>query len=432
MNPKEVALGMIPSTEDEKKHAYKTFRQFPELRKAMNEIDGLNFKSAEERDTLRLKRMDQKIVNRSQMKTSYHMLGTLSTSSIGEITALSDFRKILMKSSSAGKNAGKKSMRRPSGIAANNNIGESSETNLFGGDSMLLSELNKTDTIPKSQAQSQRSIMSDLTAGEDNFSTGGGSRSHDHPKDPAASADQKLAKLSLSFDAGSYINNLAAFDGQKLNKIEFGRLLRSCLNIKLRAVELDALFLKVDTDKSLLIDGVEFVRYFFALGNEARRSIRMREMEIMNNKEAAEKQKIAQEEAAYALWASEQILPFEPADMESATQKLTNTALKWDSSDPVTTQGFMAKLSPYEFKMQLERSLGLRLTGEETGAVISKFSTLEGEYCIDGVLFLKKFIGLKKRAEREFAAKRKENAKLKKRTLAMGQQSDILPPILGR
>ena len=111
---------------------------------------------------------------------------------------------------------------------------------------------------------------------------------------------------------------------------------------------------------------------------------------------------------------------------------MTNTALKWDSSDLATTQGFMAKLSPYEFKMQLERSLGLSLTGEETGAVIKKFSTLEGEHCIDGVLFLKKFIGLKKRAEREFAAKRKENAKWKKRALAMGQQSDILPPILGR
>jgi hypothetical protein len=87
---------------------------------------------------------------------------------------------------------------------------------------------------------------------------------------PVDRADRKLAKVSISFDSGSYNSHLAGFSGAKLAKKEFGIQLRRCLNINLKKIEQDALFDKMDVDQSGEIDGVEFIRYFFALGTQAR------------------------------------------------------------------------------------------------------------------------------------------------------------------
>lgn len=55
-----------------------------------------------------------------------------------------------------------------------------------------------------------------------------------------------------------------------MSKVEFGVQLKRCMNIMLSKAELDAMFLSIDVDGDEQIDGVEFTRYFFSLGNEAR------------------------------------------------------------------------------------------------------------------------------------------------------------------
>jgi hypothetical protein len=49
-------------------------------------------------------------------------------------------------------------------------------------------------------------------------------------------------------------------------------------------------------------------------------------------------------------------------------QKLSSAAFKWDPSNSIEslfTSGFEAYLSAYEFKLQIDKSFGIRLTGAE-------------------------------------------------------------------
>ena len=116
---------------------------------------------------------------------------------------------------------------------------------------------------------------------------------------PAESADRKLTKISISFDAQSANSHLAGFSGAMLNKKEFAVQLRRCLNINLTKDELDELFAKMDVDHSLHVDGVEFVRYFFNLGTHARWKRQMESMERIAKMEDDEKKKVEEENAKY-------------------------------------------------------------------------------------------------------------------------------------
>jgi hypothetical protein len=69
-------------------------------------------------------------------------------------------------------------------------------------------------------------------------------------------------------------NDLEGFNGHCLNKEEFDYQLKRCLAIYLTREELDALFAHIDTDMSQFLDGVEFLRYFFKLGQDARDRMR--------------------------------------------------------------------------------------------------------------------------------------------------------------
>jgi len=69
------------------------------------------------------------------------------------------------------------------------------------------------------------------------------------------------------------------------------------------------------------------------------------------------------------LWEAEQILNFTNEDYCSAMEKLEQVALRWstdyDSSAQSGLSGFEAYLTPYRFKLQIEKSFGVRLNGAE-------------------------------------------------------------------
>jgi hypothetical protein len=64
--------------------------------------------------------------------------------------------------------------------------------------------------------------------------------------------------------------------------------------------------------------------------------------------------------------------------------------------------------------------------------LISSFSTREGEYCVDGYLFLKKFQSLQTLGWENHEKIQAINRLVKNRTLELGQNTDILPKLLGR
>lgn len=203
MNSRQLKQGLVPTPEYERSHTYHTLRQFPELCRTLNDMQLINLRSK--------KKMNCSTKNRPNIQKSTHRLDQLSKSSLDEINAMTDFRKILLEN------------RRK---LQNSSVGSFS-------------------SLPSIEDRELTNI------------------------DHADAADRKLTKVSVSFDSQSYHSHLAGFTGA-LTKKELEVQLRRCLNINLKQAELDALFLRMDADNSQLIDGVEFIRYFFNLGIEAR------------------------------------------------------------------------------------------------------------------------------------------------------------------
>lgn len=241
MNTRQLTQGLLPTVEFERSHTYNTYRQFPELRISMAEVKNLKLSRHQVANQL----SQSKGIKRTILLKSTHSLSELSKSSLSEVSSvMDDYRKLLLE------NRKKNQMMDP---------------------------FSSTDVSE---------IGSARTDEDEEFLK----------LDPVQRADQKLTKISISFDSQSYNSHLAGFQGAKLTKEEFGILLRRCLNIHLKKIELDALFNKMDADGSKLIDGVEFIRYFFNLGNEARWKMLIDTKEIQARRiEELKKRRVAEE-----------------------------------------------------------------------------------------------------------------------------------------
>lgn len=238
MNTRQLTQGLLPTVEFERQHTFKTYRQFPELRVSVQELGNLRLT----RDTIANPLSQSRGISRQISRKSTHRLEELSKSSMTDVTSvMDDFRKILLE------NRHKNPM------------------------SLSQGSLSSATFISKEDAEVAGLSFADA-------------------------ADHKLTKMSITFDAQSSNNHLQGFAGARLTKKEFDILLRRCLNINLRKAEFDALFEKMDADGSMLIDGVEFVRYFFHLGNEARWKMLIDTKEVQHRKVLALKKRRLEEE----------------------------------------------------------------------------------------------------------------------------------------
>lgn len=234
MNTRQLAQGLMPTAEYERMHTYHSLRQFPELRRTVNDMKLIQVRKRDGADS-----PNHTVgIARLKLYRSTHKLDELSRSSVDEISAMTDFRKVLLENRRKQKQ------------------------------STLSMHTSSVVTLPP------------LVFEEDSL---------DGSVSPVDAADRKLTKVSISFDAGSYNSHLAGFSGRRLDKKEFLIQLRRCLNINLKKPELDALFDKMDMDKSGEIDGVEFIRYFFALGTQARWQMQIETMSRRSKKQEDER-----------------------------------------------------------------------------------------------------------------------------------------------
>lgn len=267
-------------------------------------------------------------------------------------------------------------------------------------------------------------------------------RSKAKETDALTSGNEKLTKFAIAHDARRMNTDLEGFDGHILSKEQFDYQLKRCLTIYLTPAELDAVFESMDTDKSTFIDGVEFLRYFFKLGQDARDRIRAETAAASAKAQAAkdraaldERQRICDENMKFQISAS-------PEQMEAAMNKLrefvANFACTLDCIEFRDIRGF---LSPLEFKTVLEKLCKTRFTYGEIAALLSKYGekvsqkmVKDGAWClVDGNYLIKCFVDLR----------RQEVSKNKDRELAnsqrylqvqesLGGNIDVFPKCLGR
>jgi hypothetical protein len=147
------------------------------------------------------------------------------------------------------------------------------------------------------------------------------------------------------------------------------------------------------------------------------------------------------------MWEHEQIsMSFSLNDKESSLIKLSAAALRIEDTADITKLGFDSLLTPYEFKLQLEKTLKLALTPEETGALIDYVRCNTGENhskyylkkrgnasdLIDGRVFGNKFCRIRAEAWRIHGREQKVIADKILSLRLKGQNVDMAPSVLGR
>jgi hypothetical protein len=358
--------------QEDEMHAFKTLRHFPELSHSLRslheqkETKGRGFKPA-------LAPIERQI----QLKST-HGLERLTGSVIGEVSALNQFRKTLLADRAIIK------------------------------ETLLAASItgNATRVIPTQKVLS-----------------------------PLASAQEKLRIASVSFQGGgSTLNEFRGF--KSLPKPEFLDQLRRSLKIQLSRDEQDALceFLasraknpKASADN---VECVAFIRYFLKVGEEGKADIRSREKAL----EEAHRLRLLKEEQAFVeknmgesvthssvssgggnslaenfsphehvdgqsgghsdghagepggLFSPgqhiqeltiEEDAEYHSVDVSTVLDKLSVTAVNWDNSsfiESVCTSGFESYLTPAEFRMQIAKSFGIKLSEPEVLALMNKYT----------------------------------------------------------
>lgn len=450
MNERPNHFRRVPYAEFEGTHLFKVMRHFPELAKSMPEVHKMQVKIGRNWED---QKKPQKERPREIAFRSTHALDKLKKSALEDnsTTHMDEIRKVLL--ISRNPQLAGAFPKRPRALEAMDSgshldsfsrieLGDSRDhlaSGSPGGGSLALNDA--PGAMQAIQGDGTVGILESKGRGPESYASTTGSRSRltksRQGKTPLQVANDKLTKGALSFAPLGTMNVLAGFQGQDLNKEELSVQLQRCLQIVLRKEELDALFSSMDADDSGLIDGVEFTRYFLTLGNIARSKIAADK----TAKEEAEKatRKEAQEQHLQELksWEASQVSDsgsISSEDEDRIFKKLARVALHWDSGSAISAQkllGFDAYLSPYQFKRQLELSLGLKLTPVDIGALLRRYKTREGEFCVDGKAFLQSFSKLRRESAQEHKKLLKKYAAAKARVRRMGQQETCYQ-VLGR
>jgi hypothetical protein len=368
MNTRQLSQGMKPTLEFERLHTFKSFRQFPELRKSIQEIESIPFASADAHHNMR-----SNGIRRKKMQSSTYRLAELSQSSLTDVsTVMDDFRKIMLEN------------RRKN------------TTSLQPISSQETEKTNPLQLLPPANSSLSSSPPRPLDPNEEKAATEAEGHFQRPPfptrrtsmtslpydaGDPLLRANEKLKKIAVSFDPSSTNSHLAGFQGAKLHKQEFAILLRRCLNIQLRSVELDALFHTMDADNSSLIDGVEFIRYFFHLGNEAKALMQLETKERQQRRLQRMKEKKEKAMLREIQWQKAQIASFTHKDLASMREKLQKAAFWYDPNNDVDhtiLHRLRAMLSPFDFQQQvskcfLAQGMQLHFSGPELAALICEY-----------------------------------------------------------
>ena len=413
----------VAYSEFENDHVHRMFRHFPQLQSSLQGVKTLQV-------GLGRNWVDQAEPNRHEkpreikMKST-HRLEELSKSSLAEMRApMDEMRRVLLKSRGHkhASSTGSLSSSASASLASSRGVHDSI---LLRSSMAALEERVEGAEEGKEEPQTP--------------STSAGQEPNEEEQNARALAiaTAKLAKASLSFNPMGQVNVLRGFQGTALTMDEFDSMLRRGLNILLHRSELRALFSFMDDDGSGLIDGVEFTRHFLQLGVDERKRHNMEQLRLVWKVEAEEKAQQQREEQRLLAWQAEQVGSFTPADEASVYAKLHHVALHWDSTSDLNQlklRGFAMMLSPFEFKTQVERSFGLRLTGAECGALLKRFivAAREREHaCVGGQDFLKFFVALRRDSRLAHRHTLDKLAARKQRVKSMGQ-AEVCNPNLGR
>ena len=201
MNIRQLSQGLLPTPEYEFHHTYYSLRKFPELNRTMKQMKEVQLKSTNitqsdynnQKNILKNQSSPSNLINQQSKSqqlggyTSTHHLDELSKSCLNEITSLSDYRKILLQNRMKLKSSDHTSSQYNNNNNTNNNKKSINNNTLIAN--------NDSNIITDNDNDDQQSKVSDITYSQSHIEL----------------ANQKLTKISISFDSQNYHSHLKGF-----------------------------------------------------------------------------------------------------------------------------------------------------------------------------------------------------------------------------
>mmetsp|Transcript_35368 Transcript_35368/g.45400 ORF Transcript_35368/g.45400 Transcript_35368/m.45400 type:complete len:571 (+) Transcript_35368:131-1843(+) len=219
---------------------------------------------------------------------------------------------------------------------------------------------------------------------------------------------KKLGRLAMNFDP-QRSGVLRGFDGTSLGPTEFKEQMRRNFGMNLTPSELGAMITWFDKDGDGTVDCGEFLSEFFKLGRELRRKEKLhldkRHAFLQQQREERQQKNIAKRTA---LIKTKVDYDFSEKDRERALKKVSNVASFFDrNKNQVALRAFIegGSMDPTTFKQILWRSLGIKVSPAELGALMKEFDN-DGDGSVDADEFIFKFFQIG-RQERQNALRHK-------------------------
>lgn len=197
-------------------------------------------------------------------------------------------------------------------------------------------------------------------------------------EDDYSSAMDKLTEAAWRYDSTMPgAPSVAGFQCKSQKPHEFKEQLKRVFNITVTPKELGALITYFDKSNSRNIDCAEFLIEFVRIGAEERNRQKKEYLAYQKSKEMQRKMRMEQKERQAEMKNNLKLENnFDEGDFNSAMSKMTTAAFYYDRSSPGAVQldAFEAEsMLPHVFKEQLKRTLNLRVTPRELGALMSYF-----------------------------------------------------------
>jgi Ca2+-binding EF-hand superfamily protein len=239
------------------------------------------------------------------------------------------------------------------------------------------------DTANKNQREKQRKDTERRVKAEEEFQAEQAKRNaslvdYDFGEDDYTSAMEKLTEAAWRYDSTMPgAPSVAGFRCKSQKPHEFKEQLKRVFNLNTDPKELGALITYFDKGEIHEIDCADFLIEFVRLGSEERSRQKKEYLKYQKSKELQRKMRAEMREKEAEMKNNLKLEnEFSEDDFNSAMKKMTTAAFYYDRSSPGAVQldAFDAEaMLPHIFKEQLKRTLNLKVTPKELGALMSYF-----------------------------------------------------------
>jgi Ca2+-binding EF-hand superfamily protein len=268
--------------------------------------------------------------------------------------------------------------------------------------------------IKKEAEESEKKVMEDWKIDNAKFDP------NDYTEDDYHNAIMKIsAEASLYHSEHVSSPDLSLFNGADMSVAEFREMLKRQARILLSYQELAALLPEIGSKtQPNMISTSEFIIKFKAMGWKERQKKRSKQLKRIEAEKKAQKKLLEEKREKMTTTLNEIVdYDFEQSDMDSAVEKMTAAAYKYDKNHPssMSLEAFMGlSMPPGLFGKMVQHTFNVSLTSKELGAIITLYDN-NGDGVIDSAEFLSNFFYMQRECRNAVRRRRLEKIKEKEK-----------------